>query len=241
MISTNMDSLLNANLDGSSATFSMFAGYMTPDPTTHDTYFFLRRELDVTDMNKYKKAYSEGKIRHCKPYRGGWFDYIVRKEFTTLEEWIKDAGDTMENVLYGVNRVYRQDWQKTREAGKYVGQAPKYVTLETILEYYGYVKPPPAVNSFTDIANELNMKITNEGGKCLVKKSDGVIVVGKIIDIKQSKFSNTPTQVCILVPKTTNSGSFIAYESMSDLPRGTTIYFRTDDGFFHSIEELMKE
>jgi hypothetical protein len=242
MISTNMDSLLNANLDGSAASFSMIAGYKTPDPTTHDAYFFLRRELEVTDIKKYYKAWDEKKIRHCKPYRGHWLDYTARKEFTTLEEWVKDAGDTMENVLYGVNRVHKQDAHASFMAGKFVGkpEAPKYVTLEKVLEYYGYVAPP-VVDSFTDIAIELNMKITQEGGKCLVKKSDGVIVVGKIIDIRYSIYSSKPTQVCILVPKTTNSGPCIAYESMSDLPRGTTIYFRTDDGFFHPAEELMKE
>ena len=236
-----MDSILISNLDGNSQTFSKIAGYAKIDWLTYDAYFFLRRELEVTDIIKYRKAWSEGKIRHCKPYNGRWFDYTVRKEFKTLEEWVKDAGGTMEEILYGVNRVHKEDWQKTQEAGVHVGQAPQYVTLDHVLEYYGYVKPAPAVNSFTDIANELNMKITIEGGKCLVKKPDGVIVIGKIIDIKQSKFSNTPTQVCILVPKTTYSGPYIAYESMSDLPRGTTIYFRTDDGFFHPIEDLMKE
>lgn len=236
-----MDSILLSNMDGSSQTFSKIAGYNTTDWLAYDAYFFLRRELEVKDIIKYRKAWSEGKIRHCKPYNGRWFDYTARKEFKTLEEWAKDAGGTMEEILYGVNRVHKEDWQKTREAGVHVGQAPRYVTLDRVLEFYGYVKPTPAVNSFTDIANELNMKITNEGGKCLVKKPDGVIVVGKIIDIKQSKFSNTPTQVCILVPKTTSDGPYIAYESMSDLPRGTTIYFRTDDGFFHPIEELMEE
>lgn len=236
-----MDSILLSNMDGSSQTFSKIAGYEKRDWLTYDAYFFLRRELEVTDIIKYRKAWSEGKIRHCKPYNGCWFDYTIRKEFKTLEEWAKDAGGTMEEILYGVNRVHKADWQKTRDAGVHVGQAPRYVTLDRVLEFYGYVKPTPAVNSFTDIAKELNMKITNEGGKCLVKKPDGVIVVGKIIDIKQSKFSNTPTQVCILVPKTTNSGPYIAYESMSDLPRGTIIYFRTDDGFFHPIEELMEE
>ena len=238
-----MDAILISNLDGSSLTFSNIAGYAKRDWTTHDAYFFLRRELEVTDIKKYYKAWDEKKIRHCKPYCGHWLDYTARKEFNTLEEWVADAGDTMENVLYGVNRVHKQDAHASQMAGKFVGkpEAPKYVTLKKVLEYYGYVKPTPVADSFNDIAKELNMTITDEGGRCLVKKPDGVIVIGKIIDIKQFKHGDTPTQVCILVPKITSSGSSIAYESMSALPHGTIIYFRTDDGFFHPVEQLLKE
>jgi len=237
-----MDAILISNLDGSSLTFSNIAGYAKRDWTTHDAYFFLRRELEVTDINKYYKAWDEKKIRHCKPYRGHWLDYIVRKEFDTLEEWVADTGDTMENVLYGVNRVHKQDAQASLMAGKFVGkpEAPKYVTLEKVLEFYGYVAPP-VVDSFTDIAIELKMTITQDGGKCLVKKPDGVIVIGKIIDIRYSIYSSKPNQVCIIVPQTMNNGPSIAYERMSHLPHGTTIYFRTDDGFFHPAEELLKE
>jgi hypothetical protein len=237
-----MDAILISNLDGSSLTFSNIAGYVKRDWSTNDAYFFLRRELEVDNYEKYCKAWNEKKIRHCKPYRGHWLDYTARKEFNTLEEWVADAGDTMENVLYGVNRVHKQDAHASYMAGKFVGkpEAPKYVTLEKVLEYYGYVAPP-VVDSFTDIAIELKMTITQDGGKCLVKKPDGVIVIGKIIDIRYSIYSSKPNQVCIIVPQTMNNGPSIAYERMSHLPRGTTIYFRTDDGFFHPAEELLKE
>lgn len=236
-----MDAILISNLDGSSLTFSNIAGYAKRDWTTHDAYFFLRRELEVDNYEKYCKAWNEKKIRHCKPYRGHWLDYTARKEFNTLEEWVADAGDTMENVLYGVNRVHKQDAQASLMAGKFVGkpEAPKYVTLKKVLEYYGYVAP--LADSFTDIAIELKMTITQEGGKCLVKKPNNVIVIGKIIDIGYSIYSSKPNQVYIIVPQTTNNGHSIAYERMSQLPYGTSIYFRTDDGFFHPVEELLKE
>jgi hypothetical protein len=238
-----MDAILISNLDGSSQTFSNIAGYAKRDWTTHDAYFFLRWELEVDTYPKYINAYSEGKIRHCKPYRGHWLDYIVRKEFDTLEEWVKDTGDTMENVLYGVNRVHKQDAYASQMAGKFVGkpEAPKYVTLKKVLEYYGYVKPTPLADSFTDIAIELKMTIMQEGGKCLVKKPDGVIVIGKIIDIGYSIYNSKPNHVYILIPTITNNGHRITYERMSQLPHGTSIYFRTDDGFFHPVEELLKE
>jgi len=242
-----MDAILISNLDGSSQTFSKIAGYAKRDWLTYDAYFFLRKELEVKDIIKYRKAWSEGKIRHCKPYNGCWFDYTVRKEFKTLEEWAKDAGGTMEEILYGVNRVHKEDWQKTREAGVHVGQATRYVTLDRVLEYYGYVKPlkiqVPVCNifdTFDDIAKELNITdLPVHGRSCLVKKTDGVVVVGRIIDQKYYELEDTHSKICISVPQDTQY-EIKTYDRISDMPAGTIVYFRSEDGYFRSIDEIMK-
>lgn len=236
-----MDSILISNLDDSSNTFSNIAGYAKTDFLTHDAYFFLRRELEVTDIIKYRKAWSEGKIRHCKVYNGRWFDYTVRKEFKTLEEWVKDAGGTMEEILYGVNRVHKEDWQKTREAGVHVGQAPQYVTLGRVLEFYGYVKPlkNTVVDSFSDIMKKLNMtNLPVHGIQCIVKKPNNIMVVGRMIDEKYYELEDRPSNVCLSVPRETQYEVKIYYR-LSEMPAGSTVYIRADDGCFRSINDMI--
>ena len=52
-------------------------------------YFFMENE------NK------TGVIRHCVPYKTGYFDYIVGKEFDSLTDWAIDCGYDIRNVAYG--------------------------------------------------------------------------------------------------------------------------------------------
>jgi hypothetical protein len=79
--------------------------------------FFLHRELGRTARDLYQT----GHYRHAKVYpRGGYFDYIVKKEFATLEDWVADCGSTMDNVLYGYN--------------KFDGQ-PSYILLSYLLNH----------------------------------------------------------------------------------------------------------
>lgn len=240
MAIAKMNSILLNNWDPSYDTFNRVAKYARIDYSTADAYLFLRKELDVDTIEKYKVAYQTGNIRHCKPYRGHWIDYTAHKEFNTLEEWVKDAGDTIENVLYGVNRIHKQ-YQG-------VSETPKYVTLERLLEYYGYVKPltiqipvHEVLDTFDDIAKELNISDLQAHGRiCLIKKPDGMIVIGNIVDQKHYSLDDASSQICISVPQDTPY-EIKLYDRLSDMPAGMTVYFRMGDGYFHSIDEIMKK
>jgi hypothetical protein len=106
-------------------------------------YLFLKRELGVTADN-WAEAKRNGLIRHAKLYRGKFLDYVVHKEFDTIEEWVKDAGGKMEDVLYGENRVKNKAWNWHADRGAYVHThcKAKYVPLSVLLERLGYVAPP---------------------------------------------------------------------------------------------------
>lgn len=91
-------------------------------------YFFLSRELTVTNKAEYTVAKSENRIRHCIPYKGRYFDYIVKKEFATLHEWAADCGSNIRHVKFGSNRVH-------------TGSLPDYISLRELLATYGYIGP----------------------------------------------------------------------------------------------------
>ena len=109
----------------------------------HTHYFFLKRELGVT-ASGWNDAKKEGLIRHAKIYAGKFLDYVVHKEFNTIEEWVKDAGGKMEDVLYGENRVRanrrRYDYN-TRQIVE-IPYTPQYVELKDLLKALGYEEPP---------------------------------------------------------------------------------------------------
>lgn len=110
---------------------------------TANPYLFLKRELTLIPEN-WQVGKENGTIRHCKVLRNGkFFDYIVKREFNTLEEWLADAKDTMDNVMYGVNRVHTQEYVRTAD-GKWIDQrgTPRYVPLKDVLAKLGYVEPP---------------------------------------------------------------------------------------------------
>ncbi len=119
-------------------------GYSTYN---YNNYLFLKRELEVT-ADGWRDAKKNGMIRHAKLYKGKFLDYVVGKQFDTIEEWVKDAGGKMEDVLYGENRVTNRFVSKydyrTKEYVQ-VPYSPKYVKLSTMLEKMGYVAPPPPV------------------------------------------------------------------------------------------------
>jgi hypothetical protein len=207
--------------------FSLMAGYSMIDYDTRDAYLFLRKELEVDNVEKYRKAAGEGKIRHCKPYRGRWFDYTAKKEFDTLEEWVEDAGDTIENVLYGVNRVHK-------------GLTARYVTLKWFLQYNGYVEPSKVQDSFNELIK--NLEITDlpvHGLQCIVKKPNDVMVVGRIIDEKYYELEDRQSNICISVPHETQYEVKVYYR-LSEMPAGTGVYIRADDGFFRPINNMAK-
>uniref|UniRef100_A0A6C0F4E4 Uncharacterized protein n=1 Tax=viral metagenome TaxID=1070528 RepID=A0A6C0F4E4_9ZZZZ len=63
--------------------------------------FFLHREL----VHTKESAKRLGIYRHCKPYKGHFLDYIVGKEFATLEDWVEECGyASMDDVMFGFNK-----------------------------------------------------------------------------------------------------------------------------------------
>ena len=117
-----------------------------------DCYFFLKKELGVT-ADTWNAAKAAGQIRHCKPYRGQFMDYVVKKNFDTLEEWAADAGGSLNDVLYGTNRVRCFDCQYNAVTDTHyqVPSTPKYVELSVLLRHLGYVAPTVVVPEFQDI------------------------------------------------------------------------------------------
>lgn len=71
-------------------------------------YFFLDKELylNIETIHDFVRERLAGNIRHCKIIWKSkrFYDYIVHKEFNSLEEWAVDCGYTIDNIRYGVNR-----------------------------------------------------------------------------------------------------------------------------------------
>ena len=72
-------------------------------------YFFLERETRLSDAVGWDEHKEAGLIRHCTPVKGGYYDYIVAKEFKTLNDWAADCGAVFIDIVYGVNHYYDGD------------------------------------------------------------------------------------------------------------------------------------
>ena len=69
-------------------------------------YLFLRQELEITKLhpNDYTSLKNNGWIRHCKILNNGRiYDYIVKQEYNTIEEWLASWAPTnhLEDVYHG--------------------------------------------------------------------------------------------------------------------------------------------
>ena len=118
--------------------------YPHTDPSTYDPYLFLKREIGVT-ATEWKDAKKNGIIRHCKVIRGGkFYDYIVRKEFASIQDWLQDAGAKLEDILYGTNRIHKTFAAWNEQTGRTEWQVgkPYYMTLMEALTPLGYKEPP---------------------------------------------------------------------------------------------------
>lgn len=82
-------------------------------------YFFLKRELAMEP------------IRHMKVVHNGFFDYIAKKHFDKIEDWVADCGGELEDVLYGRNDAYD----------------PFYCSLNDLLEHVGPIQQTEFVPS----------------------------------------------------------------------------------------------
>lgn len=170
MINSILKSKWNDSKNSFDADLSGVDTYGVHSYYDYNHYLFLRRELDVTQEN-WANAKKDGVIRHCKLYRGKFLDYIVHKEFKTIEEWVADAGGKMEDVLYGENRVQNGGvWTYDRATyqHKKVPYKPKYVELSVLLKALGYVEPPkieiPVADSYEEKVRKLTSMLEVEMG-----------------------------------------------------------------------------
>lgn len=134
------------------------------------SYFFLRKELSVTAQT-WNDAKRRGEIRHCKIYRGKFLDYVVRKEFATLQDWVKDAGGRMEDVLYGENRVREMEWQLIDNQHRHVPKTAKYVELSVLLKHLGYEPPKVEIPEYKELDIE---EITKQMGMLMAERDLGI-------------------------------------------------------------------
>lgn len=241
-MANNIDQFLKSKWTGYDfgMDFSTIAGYPSKDWTTQDAYFFLHKELSVTNRREYIQAYRAGRIHHCKPYRNKWLDYTSRREFNTLTEWAAYAGGTLNDILYGTNRVHKTF---DKIAGP---QIPKYITLQTLLDRLEYDEPMPKqddLDCFADILAHLDMidePLPFQGRKCLVQKPNGTIVIGRVLDQKHYNLEDMESQICVSVPQDTQY-VYEAYERLSQMPAGTKVYLRMSDDCFHSTQDLLSK
>ncbi|NDB83750.1 MAG: hypothetical protein EB127_13645 [Alphaproteobacteria bacterium] len=110
--------LILANADKlASVDLAEITGLPLPYYGRSDMCFFLERELSLTK----KQAIEFGVYRHLKPYRGRFLDYIAKKEFATLEDWVTDCGSSMDKIMFGFSRF---DGYRT------------YIRLEELINYF---------------------------------------------------------------------------------------------------------
>jgi len=160
MNATMINSTLTRKWNGYNfgVSFSQLTNSDAYDWSTYDPYFFLTRELNVSDHAQYIEAKKNNLIRHCKPYRGRWLDYIVMKEFDTLSDWVTDCGATLTDVVYGVNRVHKYKWVHSEGQNRRVPHTPKYICLAHLLEQLGYVAPPQEQTTSVNIKDVLESR-----------------------------------------------------------------------------------
>jgi len=179
------------------------------DMYTNDPYFFLDRELDYTNRKEWLEAKRNGLIRHVKPYRKKWLDYVVGKEFNTLQEWVTDCGGTLDDVRYGVNRVHQTNWR---------GQPlqAKLVCLSHFLRQIGYEE-----------ARHINVPV-GKVVSCRIENPDGSTVIGSTIN-KWAMPIHTDRQYIhdiIRFPMTKGKDEY--YYCPSEMPKGTKVVFSYD-------------
>lgn len=104
----------------------------------HRPYFFFHRELDhesLVDEVEYARLKKDA-IRHVIPYNGCYYDYIVHKEYASLNEWALDNGETLANIRYGVIKKHRKNaanpivaWVELNDLVRYLD--PNYTEMST--------------------------------------------------------------------------------------------------------------
>jgi hypothetical protein len=184
--------------------------------------FFLRSELSFRTPKDWREALNRGLIHHCKPVNGKWYDYITNKHYDSLKEWANNCNATFDDILFGVNRIYKN-------------HKSTYIHINHLLDKLGYS------DTFTSIflSLEVDKKDLVDDPLCLAKRPDGSISVSKVRDKKfDSLDPGSSSDIVICVPMD-NDGNIVEYSRRSSLPDGMTIYLRNTCGAFYSLEDLL--
>jgi hypothetical protein len=131
--------------------------------------FFLQRELMHTQMS----AKQLGMYRHCKPYKGHFLDYIVRREFATLEDWVADCGHaSMDDVMFGFSKF---DGHRT------------YITLTQVVNHLDPMPPlltnvDPEMDALTKFVNKLHIDELSLKNVMVRTRTDGLLTYREYMD-----------------------------------------------------------
>jgi hypothetical protein len=113
MATINYSKTLLNNVQLYDTTFGLYRStkiFLNAATAFNKPYFFLEKELylNMINYNDFVREKLAGNIRHCRILYGSktFYDYIVHKEFNSLEEWAADCGYTIDNIRYGINRPY---------------------------------------------------------------------------------------------------------------------------------------
>lgn len=121
-------------------------------------YFFLHREV-----GKELRFLADNRLlRHCKLYKDTkYYDYIVLKEFNSIEEWVHDCGGNIADVCYGFSRN---------------DQYNPFVRLNTFLNHLGPVMLPKLdeITELSQFLNKLHVDELKLKDLLVVTKNDGV-------------------------------------------------------------------
>ena len=71
----------------------------------YKAYYFFRQELALRPTDATWKFMKDEHIRHLIHYKNKFYDYITHKEYDGIEEWAKDNGRELSDILYGVNKI----------------------------------------------------------------------------------------------------------------------------------------
>ena len=102
--------------------------------------FFLQREFDLVNMlvnmggndSSIKSTLVKHNVySHVKLHKGHCLDYVKRKEYDSLEEWASDNLSSIDDVLFGYQKL---DGQKTfitlKQLMKYLCPSPEVADIE---------------------------------------------------------------------------------------------------------------
>lgn len=162
MLNSTLIDNWNASRNKYDVDLTIYETYAVSEMYVNGHYFFLKRELEVT-KDGWAEAKWNGLIRHCKIYKGKFLDYVVHKEFNTIEEWVRDAGGQLKDVLYGENRVNKQYFKYDSKTGRAmpVPYVAKYVYLTDLLNVLGYDGPVVETRSDVEIPTTTTRDLTD--------------------------------------------------------------------------------
>lgn len=121
--------------------------------------FFLQREYDFVYMlvnmggeyNAIKSTIVKYNVySHVKLYKGRCLDYVKRKEYDSLEEWASDNLSSIDDILFGYQKL---DGQKT------------FITLKQLMKHL-CPSPPPELVEIEEMIGSMQVAPKRVIAKC---------------------------------------------------------------------------